>query len=673
MIKYLKYYRQELIVFTALFLTVFLNTFLNSGDVLIPFFNVSVSLALAAYFRKGSRMLPFILISILLANVISRLLLVEESTQDLLSISFGLSIGTILIIYLMRRVTLIFNIDFKVENKSVLVYFASTIITSIIGGMFITSIIMITYSPENMINIFLHWSLSYIFGLLLLGSTILLIFHYDTDRKASFRTYIFGVIFISIFVLTSSILFSETIQILTYQNFYYVFIVFYLVLAFYFSFRMILITDLLFILLYQIFFIKIGGNSDFFDFVLHIHFFLLIISSMAISVKVVLYELSLRNDALIKSTSKLEKLVYSTESLLKLSDDILNTDIKVQEDYLVRIFKIACSIFENYDYAACYIKENPYVNFVAAVGYDTDVLMTFKYESSKIDSLDTENPIHISNEDKSVRKTLNSQYGNFAKTYPEMSEAIRFGIYIDENTIGGISFDITRESGKKFSIVEFENLKSFQKLMNSIYSINYLNYKNISLKNDIVLSLIRTLELFDQYTGGHSEEVAYLSSEIAKRCGLDEQEKHDVYWAGVVHDIGKVGIDSSIINKPSKLSLEEYEQIKEHSMFGYEILNKSEDLKTIAIIVKHHHEWWNGAGYPSGIKGDKIPFGSQILSICDAVSTMAKKRPYTIVKTSNQIIEELRMYSGVQFSPEPTKVMIEFIKEGLLDEYYKGR
>jgi HD-GYP domain-containing protein (c-di-GMP phosphodiesterase class II) len=193
------------------------------------------------------------------------------------------------------------------------------------------------------------------------------------------------------------------------------------------------------------------------------------------------------------------------------------------------------------------------------------------------------------------------------------------------------------------------------------------------LKNDIVLSLIRTLELFDQYTGGHSEEVAFLSNEIAKRCGLDEQETHDIYWAGVVHDIGKVGIDSSIINKPSKLSLEEYEKVKDHSIFGFEILNKAEDLKTIAILVKHHHEWWNGAGYPSGLEGEAIPIGSQIISVCDAVSTMAKKRPYTIVKTSREIIEELEMYSGVQFSPLPTKHMIKFIKDGYLDEFYKNR
>ena len=200
-----------------------------------------------------------------------------------------------------------------------------------------------------------------------------------------------------------------------------------------------------------------------------------------------------------------------------------------------------------------------------------------------------------------------------------------------------------------------------------------MNFKNNSLKNDIVLSLIRTLELYDHYTGGHSEEVAYLAERIAKRMGLDEKEVYNIYWAGIVHDIGKVGIPSDIINKPDKLTLEEYTQIKDHPLFGYQILSKSEDLKEIALLVKHHHEWWNGEGYPDNLKLDKIPLGSQILCICDAVSSMATKRPYTLVKSSREIIKELQLYIGIQFSPIPTEAMIEFIEEGLLDEFYKDK
>ena len=489
----------------------------------------------------------------------------------------------------------------------------------------------------------------------------------------SFNHTLLSVILIGSFIVVASALFSNTFVHFSFSNFSYILMLYYIVIAFFLTYRMILIVDVIYVVIYQYFIVELTQNPDY-PLIQHsVIIYLIVLSLIASVVMMVINELKNNNTALKQSTNKLQSLVYSTESLLKLSDDILGTDIKIQEDYLRRIFKIACNIFDNYDYASCYIKEDPYVNFISSVGYDIDVLNSFKFGTDKIDYIDVNDPFHVVYEDKAIRNALGDKYDDFIKIYPEMSEAIRFGIYIDDNSIGGISFEISKESGKKFNRAQFDNLKSFQKLMNSFFSINYLNYKNISLKNDIVLSLIRTLELFDQYTGGHSEEVAYLSNEIAKLCGVDEKEAHDIYWAGVVHDIGKVGIDSSIINKPGKLSIEEYEEVKNHSVFGYEILNKAEDLKNIAILVKYHHEWWNGAGYPEGLKGDKIPLGSQIISICDAVSTMAKKRPYTIVKTSRQIIDELELYMGTQFSPIPTKAMIQFISEGHLDAFYKDR
>jgi len=154
---------------------------------------------------------------------------------------------------------------------------------------------------------------------------------------------------------------------------------------------------------------------------------------------------------------------------------------------------------------------------------------------------------------------------------------------------------------------------------------------------------------------------------------LSKEEIYNAYWSGIVHDIGKVGIPSEIINKPEKLSLEEYTQVQDHPIYGYQILKKSEDLKEIALYVKHHHEWWNGEGYPDNLKGEEIPLISQILVVSDAVSSMATKRPYTSVKSSNEILKEIELYMGIQFAPRPAKAMIEFIKEGSLDEFYKDK
>ena len=663
--------KKMIFAFIFVFLTTMLNYFFNDGSFQAACICVSIGFALAFYFAYDKKMLLPITLGLFLSTIVSRILFVDEVLLSTILKSIGFTGVNLFIIIVFKQAAVAFDIINEVSLKSTIVFVTMSILLSIVGAALISVMTMFNEIQLDIVRVFIRFSTGLFLGLIIFGTTILSSFYYEKKIKLSIKSIIYSTILIVSFLIVASALFSNSISWFTYSEYAYVLIVFYILVSFLFSYRILVLINVLFVILYQYYFVKLGIIPEFSTLFFSVNLYLLILSTLASSVKMVLNELALKNDALIKSSQKLESLVYSTDSLLKLSDDILDPDVNVHEDYLSRIFKIACNIFDNYDYATCYIKEDPKVNFIAAVGYDTDILMSFNYLSDDIDYIDINNPIHISNEDKSLQSVLKNKYDEFHKHYPIMTEAIRFGIYIDEDTIGGISFDISKDSGKRFIREEFENLKSFQKLMNSFFSINYLNYKNISLKNDIVLSLIRTLELFDQYTGGHSEEVAFFSNEIAKRCGLDEQETHDIYWAGVVHDIGKVGIDSSIINKPTKLSLEEYELIKEHSIFGFEILNKAEDLKTIAILVKHHHEWWNGAGYPSGLKGDEIPMGSQIISICDAVSTMAKKRPYTLVKTSREIIEELEMYSGVQFSPEPTKHMIDFIKEGLLDDFYK--
>ncbi len=665
--------KANIIVFLTLFITTWLNYVFNNGTFESVCFCLAIGFAIGFYFYGDRKTLLYITSGILIGSIFSRLIYVDEIIISSILKSIGFTVVNILIITVLKKVVNPNPSNDEVSLRNVLTFTVSTVVLSLFAALFLTIMTVFNEIELDLITVFLRFSTGFFFGIMIFGTIFLYILYYRENATFTLSKIIQSVVFIISFTVVASMLFSNSISWFSYYEYSYVLLLFYLIMAFVFSFRMILVINIIFVILYQYFFINLGVVTNFSSLLFGINTYLLVLSTTSGSVKMVLYELDAKNKALIKSTKKLESLVYSTDSLLKLSDDILNTNVKVQEDYLSRIFKIACNIFDNYDYAACYIKEDPDVNFISAVGYDVDILMSLGFKSDSIDQIDIENPVHIANEDKSLQRALKEKYDGFHKHYPIMTEAIRFGIYIDENTIGGISFDISKESGKEFLREEFENLKSFQKLMNSFFSINYLNYKNISLKNDIVLSLIRTLELFDQYTGGHSEEVAYLSKEISMRCGLDENETHDIYWAGVVHDIGKVGIDSSIINKPSRLSMEEYEIVKEHSMFGFEILNKAEDLKTIALLVKHHHEWWNGTGYPSELKGEDIPMGSQIIGLCDAVSTMARKRPYTVAKTSREIIEELEMYSGVQFSPEPTKRMIEFIEEGYLDSYYKNK
>ena len=159
-----------------------------------------------------------------------------------------------------------------------------------------------------------------------------------------------------------------------------------------------------------------------------------------------------------------------------------------------------------------------------------------------------------------------------------------------------------------------------------------------------------------------------MCAEFGQELGLSSSDIRELYWAGIVHDIGKIGLPADVLNMKRKLTDSEYEQVKKHPENGHMILSRSKSLKTIADVVLHHHEWWNGEGYPHGLKGDKIPYHSRILHICDAVDAMAKDRIYRKALTEEEIIIQLKNGRGKQFNPEITDKMIRFIQSGKLNK-----
>jgi putative nucleotidyltransferase with HDIG domain len=175
------------------------------------------------------------------------------------------------------------------------------------------------------------------------------------------------------------------------------------------------------------------------------------------------------------------------------------------------------------------------------------------------------------------------------------------------------------------------------------------------------------LELFDEYTKGHSENVAELSMKLASE--MDVEDTSAAYWAGMVHDIGKILVDRKVLNKKGKLSFNEYENIKMHPYWGYQVLNRSEELKDIAKYVLHHHERFDGMGYPEGLVADEIPIISQIITVVDSFHTMRSRRAYKEPMTIKETIQELKDQKGKQFSPE---VVDTFINKILIqEEIYK--
>ncbi|MCX7795152.1 MAG: HD-GYP domain-containing protein [bacterium] len=184
--------------------------------------------------------------------------------------------------------------------------------------------------------------------------------------------------------------------------------------------------------------------------------------------------------------------------------------------------------------------------------------------------------------------------------------------------------------------------------------------------HEFIESLTEILEMKDVYTKGHSNRVAEYASMIAKAMGFCEERVYAIHMAGHLHDIGKVGVCDQVLKKNGRLTCEEYEEIKRHSVLGYNILVKAEGFKEMAIAVRHHHERWDGKGYPDGLIGENIPLGSRILGIADAFDAMTTERPYRRALTLVEAIEELKRCSGSQFDPKLVEVMISIIQEDFL-------
>ena len=172
------------------------------------------------------------------------------------------------------------------------------------------------------------------------------------------------------------------------------------------------------------------------------------------------------------------------------------------------------------------------------------------------------------------------------------------------------------------------------------------------LTEKIVKSLVRGIEIRDSYTRGHSERVAFFAKRIAEEMGLKEEEVKAIYTAGLLHDIGKIGIPDSILLKPGKLSNEEYEIIKLHPELSYELLKHIDVLEDSLPGIRHHHERWDGSGYPDGLKGKEIPLQARILAVADSFDAMTSDRIYRKGIPKTEAVKEIKELSGKYYDPE---------------------
>jgi len=178
-----------------------------------------------------------------------------------------------------------------------------------------------------------------------------------------------------------------------------------------------------------------------------------------------------------------------------------------------------------------------------------------------------------------------------------------------------------------------------------------------------VTALSEAVDAKDRYTSGHSKRVADYAGKIAARMGKSKEEQEEIYRAGLLHDVGKIRIPAEIINKPGRLTDEEYNIIKIHPVTGYHILQGISEDSVIAIAAKYHHERYDGKGYPNGLSGENIPEVARILGVADAYDAMASNRSYRKSLPQEVVREEIEKGKGTQFDPQIADIMLQMMDE----------
>ena len=172
-----------------------------------------------------------------------------------------------------------------------------------------------------------------------------------------------------------------------------------------------------------------------------------------------------------------------------------------------------------------------------------------------------------------------------------------------------------------------------------------------SIHSSVVQTLNKALEMRDFITEGHAQRIRDLAEKLARSIGLPERSVIDMRLLAQFHDIGKVGIPDRILMKPGPLTPEEAIEMQRHCEVGYRIALAATDLVPIADWILKHHEWWNGQGYPGGLKGERIPLECRILAIVDAYDVLTNDRPYRNGVSHGEALEEIQRYAGIQFDP----------------------
>lgn len=662
---------QNLYIFLILLIAVWTQVaFLQNGEL---YFTVLMSTGVAVGFFTffGKKVVPAIILATLIGTVIADVFWNKNPYNEAFLMTLPMIFINLVTPLLFCFTKYLLRYNTITKSNTMLLHIINILTTSIIisiipaGQIIITNDVSFFTSMNSVVR-------PTFVGLFVFTTPIILSNYNDTHLSFSTNRNIYHLLYAALFSFVTFGIFGSSSSLYTFTSLGAIFIVLFLLVTFLFNYRMLIFISYMYVTIYNVVYFRIQSLLTETVSINSLNLYLIILVGLTIFTKILIDNNKKVMLEIEKTNKRYKNMFDSVFQLFNISNVLSFEDESFQETYIKNIFEISHKIFNNINHGTCFMYGDTELKVIAANGYDVEFIRSMHLKNNTFD-WNAKEPVLIKDTKSLFKEVLGARFRIFEKDFKDITETVGILIKIGTDVNGLITFDYLRHEEKSFSEADLENIKSFQNLVNSFYDMNELALRNSILKDDIVISLVRTLELYDQYTGGHSEDVANLAKMIAEEMDIDTTTQYDVYWAGIVHDIGKIGIDSSIINKETKLTNIEYKEVMKHSLYGYDILQRATDLKRIALLVKHHHEWYNGSGYPDGLKTDEIPFGSQILQVADSVSSMATRRSYQQEKSFDEIIEELDMYNGVQFNPEISEVMVKLIQQGKVQKYFKSK
>ncbi len=242
------------------------------------------------------------------------------------------------------------------------------------------------------------------------------------------------------------------------------------------------------------------------------------------------------------------------------------------------------------------------------------------------------------------------------------SKSVMLGpVHYDKTPFGMIllGYSDERDITKKM----LRDFRTFRNYASMFITLKEVQERERNYQKGVITAMTNLLEMRDPYTLGHSARVAAMSARLAKLMGFDRERVDKVYWAGIVHDIGKMGVPESILLKRGRLTEEEFNVVKMHPVLSEDALLNFPWLEDLKTIVRHHHERWDGSGYPDELKGEDIPLESRIITVVDAYDAMTSDRSYRKALSVQEAERELVSNAGSQFDPYVVRMFLKLLKK----------